>query len=222
MMRLALFDLDHTLIPFDSTLRWLRFLAGAGEIEAGCAEAYLDLCRSYVAGATEVPALHACALAPLAMRPERLVAQWQARFAAVLPAELPHAAFALVRRHRDAGDLCCIVTNTCDVVAMPFAAALGVSELVCTRAERAGGCFTGALAGEPCHVLGKLRQLDAWLAARGQSRSALERSCFYSDSNSDRPLLSAVGRPVAVAPDAALRAHARAAGWALADSLERA
>ncbi|MEK9996108.1 MAG: HAD-IB family hydrolase, partial [Halieaceae bacterium] len=36
---------------------------------------------------------------------------------------------------------------------------------------------------------------------------------FYSDSHNDLPLLQNVGHPVAVDPDARLRAHAEQAGW---------
>ena len=41
----------------------------------------------------------------------------------------------------------------------------------------------------------------------------LSQSWAYSDSANDIPMLSTVGHPVAVNPDRALRAHARANGW---------
>ena len=43
------------------------------------------------------------------------------------------------------------------------------------------------------------------------------RSWFYSDSANDLPLLQAVSDPVAVSPDARLRAHALAQGWTVID-----
>jgi phosphoserine phosphatase len=55
----------------------------------------------------------------------------------------------------------------------------------------------------------------AWLAASGRDLGDFESSRFYSDSIGDLPLLQAVSEPVAVAPDAALRAHALAQGWRL-------
>jgi hypothetical protein len=46
---------------------------------------------------------------------------------------------------------------------------------------------------------------------------ALRRCAAYSDSANDIPLLSLVGHPVAINPDAKLRAHARANGWQVHD-----
>ena len=222
-MRLALFDLVHTLVPFDSTLVWLRHLAGHGEIDAGRDDAYLDCCRQYVAGVMDVGGLHACALAPLGQRRVDEIAGWQARFEAeVLPAALPPAARSLIARHRERGDVCCLVTNTSDVVAAPFARALGLSELIASRAQRAGEQFTGAIDGEPCHGFGKVRHVGAWLARRGLDWRALAWSGFYSDSISDLPLLSYVAEPVAVRPDEGLRAHALAEGWRIAETLQDA
>jgi phosphoserine phosphatase len=40
-MRLALFDLDHTLIPFDSGMAWTRMLVERGVLPAQAEEAYL-------------------------------------------------------------------------------------------------------------------------------------------------------------------------------------
>lgn len=222
-MRLALFDLDHTLIPFDSTLVWLRDLVARGDIEAGRDEAYLDCCRLYVAGVMDVAGTHACALAPLARRRVDEVAAWQIRFEAeVLPAELPADARALVARHRERGDTCCLVTNTSDVVAVPFVRALGLDALIASRAARAGQQYTGDIDGEPCHGFGKVRLVGHWLARRGLDWNSLAWSGFYSDSISDLPLLSYVTEPVAVRPDDRLRAHALAEGWRIAETLEAA
>ena len=52
-----------------------------------------------------------------------------------------------------------------------------------------------------------------WLAARGQSWADVTESWFYSDSMNDLPLLEQVTHPVAVDPDANLRAEAQKRGW---------
>ncbi len=219
-MRLALFDLDHTLIPFDSTMVWLRYLVETGEVDAGRDAAYLDCCRQYVAGELDVAGLHACALVPLSRREMAEVGDWQARFARdCLTAEVPEAARRLIERHHARGDTCCIVTNTTDIVAEPFARALGVPHLIASRIRREGECLTGDIDGEPCHGFGKVRLVSGWLAGQGQSWDRLEWSGFYSDSISDLPLLSFVREPVAVAPDAALRAHAGREGWRVVETL---
>jgi phosphoserine phosphatase len=55
--------------------------------------------------------------------------------------------------------------------------------------------------------------MEQWLAERGWSWESFEQSWFYSDSLNDLPLLSKVKHPVAVDPDATLRAHAEIQGW---------
>ena len=121
---LALFDLDFTLIPFDSGLRWARFMVGEGALAAGTDEAYLDVCRGYVAGRNSVEELHRFAARHLlAIAGEDLPAL-QARFEAAISAELPSASRALVADHLQAGHLCCIVTTTNEIVARPFARAI--------------------------------------------------------------------------------------------------
>ena len=47
----------------------------------------------------------------------------------------------------------------------------------------------------------------------GQTLASFEKSWFYSDSHNDLPLMGQVTHPVAVDPDAKLKAHAEAHGW---------
>ena len=220
--RLALFDLDLTLIPFDSGMAWLRFLIACGALEAAAAEHYLDCCRQYVQGRLDVRALHRVAMAPLARHlPARLDA-WRAEFAARVAADVPAAARALVAAHRADGALCALVTATNEFVAAPFAAALGIEHLVASRAERRGGGFTGEVEGELCHGAYKVARVEAWLAGLGLGWGDFGHSVFYSDSASDLPLLERVDEAVAVRPDPVLRQAARARGWRIVEALDDA
>ena len=85
--------------------------------------------------------------------------------------------------------------------------------LIATEPEQVDGDFTGRPAGLPSFKEGKVRRLHEWLAARGQSWDDVEASWFYSDSLNDLPLLERVHHPVAVDPDATLKACAEARGW---------
>jgi phosphoserine phosphatase len=106
-----------------------------------------------------------------------------------------------------------VVTATNSFVTAPIAREFGIEHLVATEPAQDGGEFTGGVAGLPCFRDGKIVRVEAWLAARGQRIDAFERSFFYSDSLNDLPLLARVSDPVAVDPDATLRAHALAHGW---------
>src|SRR5690349_7610291 len=63
---LALFDLDHTLIPFDSGMAWTRFLVERGALPPQAEEHYLGYCHQYVAGTLDIHAMHRASVGPLA------------------------------------------------------------------------------------------------------------------------------------------------------------
>ena len=219
--RLALFDLDLTLIPFDSGMAWTQFLIRRGILPAAAEGRYLAYCHEYVAGTLDIHAMHRANMQPLLQVPRATLAQWQLDFEREMAPRLPAATLALVRRHQDGGDLCAIVTATTELIAGPIARLFGVAQLVATRPatvdDREGAPFTGEIDGEPCYRHHKVSRVQEWLATRppgtGRSLAEFERSWFYSDAIGDLPLLAAVSDPVAVSPDDRLRAHALRAGW---------
>ena len=217
--RLALFDLDHTLIPFDSGMAWTRFLVTAGALPSDAEARYLDFCHQYVAGTLDIHAMHRASMLPLrAIARDRLQAL-RSTFEAEMRSRLPAAMRELVRSHRERGDLCAIVTATSRLVAEPFARGFGIEHLVATEAVLADGLPTGEIEGLPCFRQHKVTRVSAWLGERRLADFA--QSWFYSDSISDLPLLQAVSHPVAVQPDARLRAHALATGWPVLDAEAR-
>lgn len=215
-MRLALFDLDHTLIPFDSGMAWLRFLAAQERLPPQTAEVYLDRCRSYVEGRADVRALQRALLLPLRDVARAELEAWLDEFAATLPATLPAAAQALVDRHRENSDRCVLATATPRFIAQRYAAAFGIDEVLASEAlADSHGQLTGEIAGQPCVGEHKLARVKDWLALQDRSLETLERSWFYSDSSGDLPLLRAVQVPVAVRPEPRLRELAEREGWAV-------
>lgn len=219
-MNLALFDLDHTLIPFDSGMAWTRFLVGRGVLPAQAEDDYLASCHQYVAGALDIHALHRACLAPLLHTPRAQLLAWAAEFGQALAPRVPSAMQALVQRHLQAGELCALVTATNRLVAEPMARLFGLAHVVATESAWHSGLLTGEIDGDPCYRELKVSRTEAWLAGRADGPASLAgfgRSWFYSDSASDLPLLQAVSDPVAVRPDPRLRAHALAAGWAVID-----
>jgi HAD superfamily hydrolase (TIGR01490 family) len=221
-MKLALFDLDHTLIPFDSGMAWTRFLVRVGALDGAAQARYLAYCQEYVAGTLDIHAMHHASMAPLAAFAPEQLRSWQAEFEREMAALLPASMLALVASHRDRGDLCAIVTATSRLVAEPFARGFGVAHLLATEAVRVAGVPTGAIDGLPCYREHKLTRVQTWLAvpsAPQRDLEGFESSWFYSDSAGDLPLLEAVSHPVAVRPDPRLRAHANAAGWRIIDAI---
>lgn len=220
---LALFDLDHTLLDGDGDDLWCRFLVRHGLADASLLALNERMGEDYRAGRVGVLEFSRFYAALLAGRTPAFWAPWQDRFLAEeIQHRLPAAGRARVARHRDAGHLLVLTTASNHVIAARTARALGFEHLVATDLAVADGAFTGALRGEPNMRDGKPRRLRAWLAAQGVEASALADAWFYSDSINDLPLLSAVGRPVAVNPDPQLARHAAAQGWPVEDLLHGA
>jgi HAD superfamily hydrolase (TIGR01490 family) len=214
-MRLALFDLDNTLLAGDSDYEWGQFLVDRGVLDRSTYEAQnRAYYEQYVAGTLDIHEYLGFALRPLAEHAPQDLARWHADFmrSRILPM-VGAQARALVRRHLERGDLCAIITATNSFVTGPIAREFGVAHLIATEPEARAGRFTGRVAGTPCFREGKVRRLDEWLAAQGRGLADFDESSFYSDSHNDLPLLERVSRPVAVDPDQTLESEAGRRGW---------
>jgi HAD superfamily hydrolase (TIGR01490 family) len=121
---------------------------------------------------------------------------------------------ALARMHIDAGQRVWLVTAAPVEVGMVIAQRLGLTGAIGTVAEIRDGVYTGRLTGGLMHGLAKADAITDLAAREGLD---LARCAAYSDSINDLPMLSAVGRAVAVNPDPALRRAARERGWEIRD-----
>lgn len=214
-MKLALFDLDNTLLNGDSDFEWAQFLIGKGVVDREIQEAKnIEFYEQYKAGTLDIQAFLAFQLAPLTRHPRAELDAWHAEYLErhIRPL-IGDAARALVRQHLDGGDLCALVTATNSFVTGPIAREFGVAHLIATVPEWEDGRFTGRARGTPSFREGKILRTEAWLESLGLCWGSFEKSYFYSDSLNDLPLLSTVDTPVAVDPDETLRAHASEMGW---------
>ena len=211
-MRLALFDLDNTLLGGDSDHAWGDYLCERGILDGIAYKARNDaFYQDYLAGRLNIQDYLNFSLEILGRTEMAQLDQWHREFMrdCVEPIVLAKGE-ALLAQHRDAGDKLLIITATNRFVTAPIAARLGVDTLLATECEMAEGRYTGRTTDVPCYKEGKVTRLNRWLGENGMS---LEGSCFYSDSINDLPLLEQVSRPVAVDPDAKLRAEAEQRGW---------
>lgn len=214
-MKLALFDLDNTLLAGDSDYAWGQFLISRGVVDARQqAEHNEKFYQQYKQGTLDIGAFLDFQLAPLAQHPRAELDAWHREFMrdTIMPM-IGSKARALVKRHADAGALLAIVTATNEFVTAPICREFGIPHLIATVPAEQNGQFTGKVEGLPSFKEGKIVRVNDWLRSLGHRLDAFETSHFYSDSHNDLPLLRRVSHPVAVDPDDILRTTAIDNGW---------
>jgi HAD superfamily hydrolase (TIGR01490 family) len=216
-VKLALFDLDHTLLSGDSDVLWCEFLMQQGVLDrAGFEPRNAHMARRYADASVSVQDFCDFYVGTLAGRSP---AQWQPLceqfLHEVIAPRIPASAHALVDQHRQQGHTLVLTTATNRVITGMTAKFLGIENLIATDVALEGGVCTGRTSGTLNMREGKVSRLRDWLADRNLSLALLAQATFYSDSSNDLALLGAVGKPVVVDPDARLLAHARSAGWKL-------
>lgn len=211
-MRLALFDLDNTLLAGDSDHSWGEWLCQKGLVDAGEYQARNDaFYADYVAGTLDVFAYQAFTQAILGRTDLAQLTTWHRQFMEeVIEPIILAKGEALLAEHRAAGDKLVIITATNRFITAPIVERLGVETLIATECEMRDGLYTGQTCGVPCFQGGKVTRLNRWLEETGLT---LDDAYFYSDSRNDLPLLEQVANPVAVDPDDTLRATAIERGW---------
>ena len=218
-IKLALFDLDHTLIPFDSDYEWNEFTIALGWHDGDVFRRANDaFFAQYRAGTLNIHDY--VRFATQAIRDkgaiESIAAHARFMSARVLK-DIQKSALDLVQGHQKAGDSTVIVTATNEFVTRPIAEAFGVQELIAIELVRnLQGEITGDILGTPSFREGKVTRVEAWLAARSLRWQDVETT-FYSDSMNDLPLLEKATHPVATNPDERLRQLATERGWRILD-----
>ncbi|CAH0276404.1 MULTISPECIES: HAD family hydrolase [unclassified Pseudomonas] len=211
-MRLALFDLDNTLLGGDSDHAWGDWLCERGILDGATYKARNDaFYQDYLAGRLNITDYLNFTLDIFGRTEMAQLDAWHREFMAecIEPIILPKG-LALLDRHRAAGDKLVIITATNRFVTAPIAARLGVDTLLATECEMVDGRYTGRTTDVPCFKEGKVTRLNRWMQENGFT---LDRSTFYSDSMNDLPLLEQVSYPVAVDPDPKLMAEAEDRNW---------
>ena len=214
--RLAVFDLDGTLLHGDTDEYWLKFLVDERFVDGTEMRARNDdIQRRYSEGTASAEEFCFFYLGLLKGHTAEELQPMYARFFdnVVLP-NLSRGAYELVAMERARSEMLVMSTATNAFLSAPIGRHLGFEHIIATDPEIDGQQrFTGGCVGLPNMRAHKVPRLHAWLAARGELLSSFDESWFYSDSRNDLPLLGAVTNPVVVDPDRELAAHAGREGW---------
>ena len=222
-MKLALFDLDHTLIPIDSDYEWGVFTSRIGWTDpVDFKRRNDDFFAHYKAGTLNIHDYVRFATAAMRRQGAINSEAAHARFMRdIVQPAIKSQALALVCEHQQAGDEVVIVTATNEFVTRPIAQAFGVPELIAVELERDTapgdqGWITGEIRGIPSFREGKITRVENWLVNRKLNWTDVDTT-FYTDSINDLSLMEKVNHPVATNPDDRLRAIATDRGWRILD-----
>lgn len=206
-MKLALFDLDNTLLTDDSDKAWGDYLVQEGLVSAIehsrlNEKFYLD----YLNGCLNIQQYLSFALKAVEGKTLNDVAPIIDDYfeKMVRPIIAPHA-LELLQKHRQLGHKIIIITATNKLLAEPAARFFDADILIATDVVIDQGRITTELLGTPSFQEGKITRL---IEQFGPAANWADTAYFYSDSINDQPLLDLVANPFAVDPCPKLAAWA--------------
>jgi len=209
----AFFDLDRTL------LRRSSVLALAGSFREHGVISRLQLAKSalwqllFVMRGADAEAVRAAAEDGMVLLKGFTVDQMKRLVGDAMEPVLRPLVYAepleLVQQHRERGECVYVVSATLQEIVEHIADDLGFDGAIGSTCEIVDGVYTGRSL-RAAHGDGKAQAVRDLAAAKGFDLAACTA---YSDSHTDIPFLDAVGHPVVVNPDRALRRIARERGW---------
>ncbi|MFO0749309.1 MAG: HAD family hydrolase [Myxococcota bacterium] len=212
MQGAAFFDLDRTLIPFNSGMRYARWEHRAGRLSTlRLAQSGLWLTLYHLALVDMTRAYEKAVALYRGIPAAELAARTREWFDAEIEGALVPAGRAAIDEHRAAGRRTVLLSSTSGWMAEVVTARWRLDHwLANVFPTDAAGFLTGRVERPLCYGPGKVDHARRWAAEHGVDLGA---SWFYTDSHSDLPMLEVVGHPHVVNPDPRLRLVARRRGW---------
>jgi len=211
-MKLAIFDLDNTLIAGDSDCLWGEFLSEQGYVDSEAYQAgHEKFYQEYVKGVMDIHVFLEFQLKVLADNDRVRLEEWRKIYIEekIKPIILPKA-IDLIDEHRQQAHELLIITATNRFITEPIANEFNIENLIACEPELIDGQYTGRVVGTPSYAEGKVIRFNDWLATHDQT---LKECWFYSDSHNDIPLLREVDHAIAVDPDESLIHEAKEKDW---------
>jgi HAD superfamily hydrolase (TIGR01490 family) len=209
----AFFDLDKTVIAKSSTLAF-----GKPFYQGGLVNRRAVLKSTYAQFVYLIAGADADQMERMREYLTQLCTGWDAAQVRAIVAETLHdlidplvydEAVSLIEEHKAAGRRVVIVSSSGEEVVAPIGELVGADEVIATRMVVEDGKYTGDL---EFYAYGPYKA-EAMRAIAERNGWDLADCYAYSDSFTDLPMLEAVGHPVAVNPDKALRKVAVERGW---------
>jgi HAD superfamily hydrolase (TIGR01490 family) len=195
-MSLVLFDLDGTIVKGQSQLKLLLYLRQKKLINS---LTFLGVSIWFVAyrlGLARNPEKimrYSYKRIGKGVTVEALNASLEEFYEKILAKAFHAPVVSLLRKHQETNDEIVLLTNVLEPLARVVAQRLGISKVLATELEQAGGVYTGTIKGDIVYGENKVKVLE-----RNYKRDDLKDSYAYTDHPSDAPLLRLVTHPFVV------------------------
>jgi HAD superfamily hydrolase (TIGR01490 family) len=209
-MKIAMFDLDNTILSQDSEVFWSTFLYTNKLVDDSYIAQIHAFYSQYEAGTLEINAYQQCFMAPLVQHGLEKILIMRELYLGEIKKFIRPMMSRLVRNHQAQGHVVLLVSASSSFLVEPIAALLEISQVISTDVRIDSTLMTATIVGVPAFREGKVKRVQTWLA---EQAFTVEESWFYSDSINDLPLLQTVTHPVVVTPDASLLFIAQQQGW---------
>tara|TARA_B100001057_G_scaffold275601_1_gene275867 strand:+ start:1242 stop:1913 length:672 start_codon:yes stop_codon:yes gene_type:complete len=215
--KLAIFDLDHTILKCNSDHSWLDYLMNKQFIKK---EEYFDqnaeFQRRFKQGDVNYKDYYEFTIQYLKGKSDDYISNIRSDFMVeVIEPSINIYALRLIHKHYEKGEELLLASGTTSIIADSIAKRLEFKNVVCTKCEQKNNTFTGRIENPPSLGEGKLKNVQTWMKKNGFSD--FKDTTFYSDSILDMPLLEKVEKPVAVNPDNDLYRVSQNLGWEIID-----
>ena len=215
--KLAIFDLDHTILKCNSDHSWLDYLINKGFIKR---EEYFEqnaeFQKKFREANVNYKEYYEFTIQYLRNKSDDYISNIRSDFMKeIIEPSINIYALRLIHKHYDKDDELLLASGTTSIIAGPIAKRLEFKNVVCTKCEQKNNIYTGKIEDPPSLGEGKLINVQTWMQNNGFSN--FNGTTFYSDSILDMPLLEKVEKPVAVNPDKELLRVSQDLGWEIID-----
>ena len=215
--KLAIFDLDHTILKCNSDHSWLDYLTNKGFIKK---EEYFEqnaeFQKKFREANVNYKEYYEFTIQYLRNKSDDYISNIRSDFMKeIIEPSINIYALRLIHKHYDKDDELLLASGTTSIIAGPIAKRLEFKNVVCTKCEQKNNIYTGKIEDPPSLGEGKLINVQTWMQNNGFSN--FNGTTFNSDSILDMPLLEKVEKPVAVNPDKELLRVSQDLGWEIID-----
>ena len=210
-VKLAIFDLDNTILKIDSDYEMVNYLIDKSLISEKYRKINENYFNSYEDGSININNFSEFSLKPfVGMKQDHINFILDDFYYKIIEPAYNLNLIKIINKHKKANQEILLASATNSLIVSYISSKLGFKDFISSKVIFKSGICTGKV--KQPHALGE-GKLELVKEYCRDSNFSLNNACFYSDSKNDLPLLEAVYMPIAVNPDKNLKNIAKSKNW---------